>query len=215
MRVVGLGAGGHAKVVVDILRLDGRYELVGFLDPRDELRGGSAYGLPVLGDDDLLPQLARDGVTHAFVGLGSSGDLRPRRRVYELARAQGVEPVDAVHPTAVVSSSAELGRGVTLMASAIVNAAARLGENVVVNTGAIVEHDCVLGDHVHVATGARLGGAVVVGDGTHIGLGALVNQSVRIGSGSIVGAGAVVVEDVEDGVIVAGVPARMLRRVDP
>jgi sugar O-acyltransferase (sialic acid O-acetyltransferase NeuD family) len=214
LRVVGLGAGGHAKAVVDILRLDGRYEIVGLLDPRADLRGGSAYGLSVLGDDDRLPELARDGVGHAFIGLGSSGDLRPRRALYELARAHGLEVVDAVHPKATVSPSATFGRGVTLMAGAIVNPDARLGANVIVNTGAIVEHDCVLGDHAHVATGARLGGGVEVGSGTHIGLGASVNQGIRVGRSSIIGAGAVVVDDVGDLVVVAGVPARVLRRVE-
>lgn len=213
-KVIGLGAGGHAKVVMDILRRDGRYEVVGLLDPHTELYGTSVLDAPVLGGDELIPELVRDGVRHAFIGLGSSGDLRPRRRLYELARSHELDIVDAVHPAAVVSSSAELGPGVTLMAGAIVNAGARLGENVVVNTGAILEHDCVLGNHVHVASGAVLGGGVDVGDGTHVGLGARVNQSVRIGRGSIVGAGAVVVDDVEDHVVVTGVPARVLRRLE-
>jgi UDP-perosamine 4-acetyltransferase len=213
-RVIGLGAGGHAKVVMDILRHDGRYEIVGLLDPRPELRDSSVLGVAVLGGDDLVPQLTADGVTHAFIGLGSSGDTAPRRRLYEFARESALDVVQAIHPAAVVAESAQLGPGATVMAGAIVNADAVLGQNVVVNTGAIVEHDCVVGDHVHVATGARLGGDVEIGAGTHVGLGASVNQSVRIGAGSIVGAGAVVVDNVEDGVVVAGVPARVLRRVE-
>lgn len=213
-RIVGLGAGGHARVVMDILQLLDT-NVHALLDPDPTLHGRSVLGVPVVGGDDLLPSLVEDGYRLAFIGLGSSGDTGPRSRLYQLVRSHGLDVVDAVHPEACISLSASLGPGVTVMAGAIVNAAARLGENVIVNTGAIVEHDCVLGDHVHIATGATLGGGVVVGEGTHVGLGASVSPGVKIGHNSIVGAGAVVVDDVEDLVVVAGVPARVLRRHEP
>jgi len=212
--VVGLGAGGHAKVVLDILRLESRWNVVGLLDPNPELRGASVDGVEVLGGDSLLSDLLGRGIHHAFVGVGSAGDLRPRQGLYELARSAGLVVVDAIHPSAVVASSARIGPGVTLAARAIVNPGAVLGENVLVNTGAIVEHDCTIGDHAHIATSAALGGGVEVGDGSHVGIGASVRQEIRIGRGSIVGAGAVVIDDVPDGVIVAGVPASLLRIMD-
>lgn len=214
MRVLGLGAGGHAKVVIEILRATG-WEVVGLLDPRQELWGAAVLGVPVLGGDDLLAAQRAAGVTHAFVGLGSAADPRPRRRLYELGLTEGFTIAAAVHPAAIVSGSAEVGAGVTLMANAVVNAAARLGENTVVNSGAIIEHDCVIGSHSHVASGARLAGGVVLGEGVHVGLGACVNEGVQIGAGSVVGSGAVVVTDVQPGLVVAGVPARVLCEVDP
>ena len=211
-RVVGIGAGGHAKVVIDTLRLLGCYELVGLLDSNRELWNTDVLGVPVLGDDDMLPQLWEQEVRHAFIGLGGAGDTEPRRRVYCMARECGMTIVKAIHPSAVVASSAEIGHGPTILANAVVNADARLGENITINTGAIVEHECVIGDHVHVATGARLGGGVIVGNGSHIGLGASVRQDITIGENAIVGAGAVVVKDVPDGVVVVGVPARILAK---
>lgn len=212
VRVIGLGAGGHARVVLETLAAVGAYEIVGFLDPREELAGTSVHGVPVLGDDGLLGRQYDDGVTHAFIGLGGSGQTAPRRRLYELARTHGYEIVPAVHPHAVVSPWAQVGAGPTILAAAVVNADAVLGEDVIVNTGAIVEHDCRIGDHVHLASGSRLASGVTVGDGAHVGLGASVIQGLRVGAGSIVGAGAVVVRDVDAGVVVAGVPARVLRR---
>lgn len=212
VQVVGLGAGGHAKVVIEILRLEGEYQLVGLLDPKPDLRNELIACVPVMGGDEQLSKLKERGVEFFFVGLGSVSDMKPRRRLYEFALDQGLQPVAAIHPSAVVSASATLGMGPTIMATAVINASARLGDNVIINTGAIVEHDCVVGNHVHIATGARLSGGVIVGDETHIGAGAVVRHCMRIGTGSLVGAGAVVVEDVPDGQIVVGNPARLWER---
>jgi UDP-perosamine 4-acetyltransferase len=214
IRVVGLGAGGHAKVVIEILRLMGGYELVGLLDPKRELWGTGILGIRVLGDDNLLPELYNQGVHHAFIGLGTTGDTRPRRRLYEKVHRQGFQVVQAIHPQAVIAPSVEIGHGPTIMAGAVINAAARLGDNVIVNSGAIIEHDCAIGDHVHIATGARLASTVYVSEGAHIGLSASIRQCIHIGRNAIVGAGAVVVDDVPDSVVVVGVPARTLRRVE-
>lgn len=213
-RVVGLGAGGHAKVVLEILQLMGGYEFVGLLDPKHELWNTKVLRVPVLGDDELLSKLYDQGVRHAFIGLGTVGDTRPRRQLYEKARAQSFQIVQAIHPQAILSPSVEIGHGPTIMAGAVINANARLGDNVIVNTGAIIEHDCTIGDHVHIATGARLASTVHVDGGSHIGLGASVRQCIRIGRNAIVGAGAIVIENVPDNVVVVGVPARTMRQVD-
>ena len=161
----------------------------------------------------MLPELHRQHIRHAFIGLGGAADTSPRRRLYGQAQDHGFEIVSAVHPQATISPSAEIGLGFTILAGAVVNASACLGVNVIVNSGAIVEHDCQVGDHVHVATGSRLCSTVRVGSGAHIGAGATVRQSISIGEGAIVGAGAVVVKDVEPWTVVVGVPARLHRQL--
>lgn len=211
--LLGLGAGGHAKVMVEILRQMPEYELVGLLDFNADRHGQTVHGVPVLGDDDLLPDLVNKGINHFFIGLGGTGNTLPRRRLYELAASHGMKPVDAIHPSAIVSEWAAYGPGVTLCAGGIVGADARLGRNVMVNTGAVVEHDCVVGDHVHIASRATLASTVSVGEDAHIGAGSTVRQCIRIGRGAIVGAGAVVVKDVPANAVVAGVPAEILRVV--
>lgn len=208
---VGLGAGGHAKVMIEILQQQPEYKLVGLLDPGPELQGKRLLGVPVVGADDALPALIDDGVTHFFVGLGGTGNVLPRKRLYEMGCGFGLTPADAIHPRAIVSPSATLGAGVVICAGAIIGAEAHLGKDVMVNTGAIVEHDCRIGDHVHIATGAQLASTVLVASDAHVGAGATVRQCIQIGRQAIVGAGSVVVKDVLPETVVVGVPARVLR----
>lgn len=210
--LVGLGAGGHSKVVIEILNLLGQYEIFGLLDRDPELAGKKIQGVEILGDDSLLHQLAEQGIKFFFVGLGSTGSAKPRRILFEKAREFNLEPVDVIHPRSVISTSAHVGRGTQIMANAVVNPSADIGINNIINTGAIVEHDCILGDHVHVATGARLASSVKVGNMAHIGAGATVRQLINIGEGAVVGAGAVVVKDVPTGHTVVGNPARRLEK---
>jgi UDP-perosamine 4-acetyltransferase len=210
-RVVGLGAGGHAAVVVDILRASGN-DVIGLLDPDTSLKGASVEGAPVLGGDELLAQLRDRDVEGFFVGVGSTGNAAARRRLYTLGREAGLVPIAAVHPGAVVAGSATLAAGVTVMAGAVINPRARLGENAIVNTAAVVDHDCIIGDHAHVAPGAVLGGGVVLGEAAHVGIGAVVREQCAIGAAAVVGAGAVVISDVPGGLTVVGIPARVLSR---
>jgi UDP-perosamine 4-acetyltransferase len=213
MKVVGIGAGGHAKVVIEILRSAPQHEIVGLVDQDASLWHTSVLGVKVLGDDNILPELKREGVAGIFIGLGGVADTRLRQRLYEHAVGLGFTVVEAIHRGACVSPSATLGNGVTVMCNAIVGADAHLGNNVIVNSGAIVEHDCVIGDHVHIAPGAKLSGGVVVDIGAHVGIGAVVLQQRRIGANAIVGGGAVVIKDVPAQATVVGVPAKeMVKR---
>lgn len=210
--MLGLGAGGHGRVVLETLRLTGDVEVVGWLDPREDLWGTSVLGVPVLGGDDELEPQYHGGVRHVFIGLAGASDTAPRRRLYELARKRGCEVVSVLHPAAAVSPSATIGRGAQVLAAAVVGTGAAVGENAIVNTGAIIDHDCRIGAHAHVATGARLAGGVTVGPSALVGAGSTLIQGVAVGAGAIVGAGAVVLHDVEAGGVVAGVPARPLER---
>lgn len=212
MLIVGLGAGGHAKVVMEILKAYPDCQVVGLLDPKHELHGQKVLGVPILGGDDELPRLRDQGVRYFFIGLGSTSDLKPRRRLYEFAQSSGLTPVSAIHPSAIISPSVTVGIGTTIMANAVINAGAQIGEDVIVNTGVIIEHDCVIGNHVHIATGASLAGGVWVGDNVHVGQGAVIRQATSIGTGAVIGAGAVLVADVSENQVMVGNPARPLAK---
>lgn len=206
-----LGGGGHARVLIDSLQMGGIAIPYAVLDPDHRRQGQALFGVPILGDDSLLPELVSQGVNCFAVGLGSTGDTRPRQRLFELGLSYLLKPLTIVHPASVCSKWANVGMGSQLLAGSVINAGATLGTNVVVNTGAVIEHDCIIDNHVHIATGAQLASTVHVGEGSHIGIGSSVRQCVQIGRNVIVGAGTVVIKDVPDNVVVVGVPARVLR----
>lgn len=208
VKVVGIGAGGHAAVLIEAILAAGAAEIVGLLDADPNRHGSHVLGIPVLGNDELLPKLRDAGVTHFFNGIGSVRNTSLRERVFENALRIGLQPLDVIHPTATISPSASLGPGVTILARAVVGTRAKLGQNVLVNTAALVEHDCEIGDHVHIASGAILTGAVRLGRGVHVGAGAVVLQGLRVGNTSVIGAGAVVVRNLEPSMTVVGVPAK-------
>jgi len=208
---VVVGAGGHARVVADIIRLSERYIIIGYLDDVHPERHGSAWnGATILGGLDQLEGLSAAGVRAAFVAVGD-GDAR--LRLAARLRSVGFEVPVLAHPSAVAAKDVTIGAGTVLAAGAIVNPGARLGADVIVNTAASVDHDCVIDDGVHVACGARLAGQVQVGRASWIGIGAIVKERVRIGTGTLVGAGALVLDDLPDGVVAYGAPARIIRHV--
>ena len=208
MQLAIVGAGGHGKVVLDILRAAGRYEPVGFVDADARLAGTKVGGLPVLGGTNVLPKLRQQRVRHAIIAIG---DNRTRQRYAALLESEGFELAGAVHPTAFVSPSARLGKNVVVGPHASVITEARVGDSAIVNTGAIIEHECEVGEAVHVAPGACLAGRVRVGAFAFIGIGAQVIPCISVGDGVTVGGGAVVIEDVPAGATVVGVPARVVK----
>jgi sugar O-acyltransferase (sialic acid O-acetyltransferase NeuD family) len=191
--VVIIGAGGHARVLLDALQLSAR-KILGFIDPAFAKGAQGPGGLPLLGGDEVLKDLSMSQV-QLVNGIGSVGPTTSRDAVYRRGKAAGFTFAQVVHPSAVVSSSAHLGEGAQLMAGCIVQTGAVIGANSIVNTRASVDHDCRIGETVHIAPGATLSGDVRVGDRTHIGTGAVVIQGISIGADSLVAAGAVVYRD--------------------
>jgi acetyltransferase EpsM len=204
------GAGGHGKVVADLVRTCGD-EVAGFveLDPaKIGLRAEPGGGHVVLEQGDLLKRLRRHGsLPFGIDALALAiGDNRQRQR--SLGRLGECHVPPLVHPSAVVSTGAVLGRGTVVCPGAMINSDARIGEAVIVNTRAVIEHDCRVADAAHVSPGAVLAGGVEVGERSWIGAGATVIQGVVIGPDATVGAGAVVLRDVPGSTVVVGVPAR-------
>lgn len=207
-KLVILGAGSHARVVLDALRALGRGDdILGMIEvDADRKRWGKRLdGCLVLGGMDRLRLAKRAGVEEVVLGYGAN---LKRETLLKAAKKAGLALPPIVHPDASVSPRAMLGEGTVVLARAVVVTGARLGAGTIVNTGATVDHDVRLGRSAHVAPGAHLAGTVRVGDRAWIGLGSCVKEGIRIGADAVVGAGAAVVRNVPKGLIVVGVPAR-------
>lgn len=205
-QIIVVGDGGHARVVIEILEESREFQIAGCTSA---VRGNTeVLGIPVLGDDSILPRLYESGLRRAFIALG---DNRARlNKTRELAE-MGFMLVNAISTHAAVSRRAVLGCGVAVMPGAVVNVLSRVGNGAIVNTGAIVDHDCQLGAFCHVGPGSSLAGRVSVAEGAFLGTGVHVIPGVSIGAWAIVGAGAAVVRDVPASVTAAGVPAAIIK----
>jgi UDP-perosamine 4-acetyltransferase len=210
MDIIIIGAGGHGRVVLEILRAAGKYRAIGFLDSDPSLAGTEVAGLPVFGPVNQMGKLRHQKIKAAIVAIG---DNRTRRSYARLLDDQGMELINAIHPSACISPSAKIGHNVVIAPGAIVTTEATIADSVILNTGCCVDHECEIGEAVHICPTAALAGRVRVGAGAFIGLGAKIIQCMSIGEDATIGAGAVVIRDVPAGATVVGVPARIIQAI--
>ncbi len=204
-----LGAGGHARVLIDCLRVLG-IPIKGILDADKGLHGKKLDGVKILGGDSYAFRLNKrtDRLINA---IGSTDSMELRSRIWWLFKNDlkngGWKFSGLVHPSAVIAKGVRIGEGVQIMAGAIVNAGASIEDNSIINTGAIIEHDVVIGHSCHIGPGAVICGAASIEERTHVGCGAVIIQQRHIGQACTIAAGAVVTKNVYQGVRVAGIPA--------
>jgi sugar O-acyltransferase (sialic acid O-acetyltransferase NeuD family) len=204
-KVLIYGAGGHGKVVLDIL-LECGMNVLGFLDDDKNKIGQSINGFKIFGDRLFLA-----GNRKVNIALGI-GDNKIREAVYRKVNAMRLPIISAIHPCAIISMNTQIGEGVVIMPGVVINTGTVLENGVVVNTGATIDHDCHLGRFCQIWPGAHLAGTVKVGQFSYIGTGVSVIQNINIGKNAVIGAGAAVISKIPDNVTVVGVPARVIKK---
>lgn len=210
IKAIGLGAGGHCKVIIEMLQMQENVDVVGLLIPDD---GTSMFqGVPILGDDDWIENALSLGITHFFIGVGTVRATPKRAKLFELGLSAGLIPLNVIHPNVVIAQSVKMGRGVTIMCGTILDTEVIIGDNVIMNVGAIVCHETVIGNHTHVSGRTVVSGGCTVGENCLIGIGACVINGINIGHNVTVGAGSVVIRDVPDHLTVVGVPAKPIQK---
>lgn len=203
-RLVIVGAGGHARMCVEILLERDDLHVVGAVSA--DGTGVPDLGVPIIGTHDELSNITESEDARAV--CVAIGDNVVRQAIAEELTQSGHLATLAVSASAVVSPTARLGAGCQVMPAAVITAMARIGPGTIVNTNASVDHDARIGAYVHIAPGVALGGGVTIGDRTLVGLGSRVLPGITIGADVTIGAGAVVIDDIPDGLTVVGVPAR-------
>ena len=209
--IVLIGGGQHCGVVLYNIREQGLYCPVGVLEGDCSKIGQVVHGLTVLGgyDPESLKRIENEYNTKKFII--SFGSMKYRKKVFEYMVKQGWEPVNVIHPNAVVSPDAKIGKGVLIECGCLITPGPVIGDNVVVNTGSQVNHDNIVEDHVYIASGVILSGGVTIGANTLLDDGVIVTLGRKVGENCLIGAGAVVTKDIEAGVVCYGNPARVIR----
>lgn len=203
--VVIIGAGGHAKVIADIIDKS-KDIVVGFLDDNktkgDIIIKEKQYRVIGKIDDCTKIQLKYPEMEFVI----AIGNNKVRKQIAE--RYENLKFYTAIHPSGQIALDVEIGEGTVIMANTSINTSAKIRRHCIINTGAIVEHDNILEDYVHVSPNATLCGTVQIGELTHIGAGTTVRNNISICHDCIIGAGSVVVKNINEPGTYIGIPAR-------
>ena len=200
-----IGYSGHAHTGVDILIACG-YQVTTYCD--NTLKEQNPFNLVYLGSE-MDPQVLKKLKQYDyFIGVGNNNMLR--RKIYEAVSPILGEPVNAIHPSAVISPSVKLKFGHFISANVSINAVTELGLTAVCNTGCVIEHGCIIGDFTFIAPGAVLCGDVTIGENTFVGANSVIKQGVVVGKNVTIGAGSVILNDIPDNATVVGNPGRII-----
>lgn len=204
-KIIVLGSGGHAKVVIDTLQ-QLNTDIIGIATLSNE---SSFMGIPIIGNDDDVLRYPPDEIL-LVNGIGSIGDVGLRKKVFLKFKNQGYSFYTMIHPSAMLSPTVTLGEGVQIMAGSVVQTDVQISDNVLLNTRTSIDHECQIGSHSHIAPGCTLSGQVLVEEEVHLGTGTTVIQQINIGKGVLAGAGSVIIQDIPSYQKVYGVPAKVI-----
>ena len=207
--VLVVGGGGHAKVVLDILRSGNEWLPCAVIDDDPAKWGKELGGVLVEGGMSVARDIAlKYGCRHFIVAVGHNAT---RVSLGTSLEASGLLPLIAIHASAILSPSVTVGSGTVVMAGVCINADTVIGPYSIINTRAAIDHDCVIGEGVHIAPGVSICGGVSIGALSLLGAGSTVIPGCRIGDGVTIGAAAAVVTDLSPRVVAVGVPARIIK----
>ena len=208
-KIILIGGGGHCKVVISILKKLDNFEIAGIAD--NYKAETLISGIKIMGTDDDLKDIYKNGIHYALITVGSIKDNTKRYRLFNMAREIGYKFPVIISPEAIVDESVKIDEDTVVMPGSIINIDSFIGKNCIINTGAIIEHDCEIGDYCHIAPGVHISGAVNIGELSFIGIGATIIQGIKIGKNVTIGAGSVILKDIPDNVIAVGNPAEIIK----
>ncbi len=184
--VIILGAGGHARVLIDTLQLN-KADIIGITAPKRS----NPYNLRYLGDDNAILTYAYNDVL-LVNGIGSLPGNNRRQEVFNQFHALGYQFCSVIHPSAIIASNVKIAEGVQIMAGTTIQTGTEIGQNTIVNTGANIDHDCQIGEEVHIAPGSTLCGDITIGNRVHIGCGTTIIQNISIENDMTLAAGSLI-----------------------
>ena len=213
MKIIIVGAGQNGTQVYHILKHNPTIQIAGFLDDNKNKRGTIHCGKPVLGEIMLLSQIRKEyGITGGIVAIGNN---YLRMQYTEKLKNEGLNIINAIHPSAVIDDTAVLEEGVIIEMGVMIHPEAYIGRCVFVGGSTVIAHHCKVGDSVLLGGGVIFGGQVSIGEYSLIGVGSVLQPGISIGKNVTLGIGSAVVKNLPDNVVALGIPAKVIRNVDP
>jgi len=188
--IILIGGGGHCKAVIDVVELEGLFNIIGIID-KPEMLGKEVLGYPIIGDDSKLINLTKS-CKNALITIGQVSSPSSRIKLFDTLLKLKFKLPAIISPRAYVSKHSNIGIGSVIMHDAIVSAGVVIGDNCIINTKSIVEHGSSIGNHCHISTNAVINGEVIIGDGSFIGSGAITKEGITINSNTFAKAGSVI-----------------------
>jgi len=207
-KIVIIGGGGHAKVIISILKKIDKYEIVGYTDLENK---GKILGIKYLGNDNILHELHKKKVKNAVIGLGQIKSTNHRRRLSQMVKEIGFDTPNIVSPDSIINEDVVIAEGTVVMDGAIINSGSIIGKYSILNTRCSIDHDCKIGDFTHIAPGTTLSGEVTIGNNVLIGTGSNIIQQVSICDNTIIAAGSTIFETILKKGIYGGNPAKFIK----
>lgn len=206
--IVIIGGGGHAKVLINIIKKNNNFSIIGYLDFIDN---GKILSVGYLGKDEIIEQLIKNGLKNITFGIGKINSSNTRENIIKNFINYNIKFPKIISNSAIINEDVEVGKGVQILDGVIINSGSFLSDFCIVNTHATLEHDCFIGKYTHIAPGVTISGGVKIGDSVLIGTGATIIQGIKICNNAIIGAGSVVVKDITEEGTYVGNPCRKLK----
>jgi len=207
--IILVGGGGHCKSCIDVIESENRFKIKGIIDLPDEF-GKTTLGYKVIGNDDDLPALAKEGFNF-LITLGHMGKSGRRKELFKIIEDNGGKLPTIRSPRSHISKHATIGKGTIIMHHVIVNADVKIGENCIINSKALIEHDVRIGDNCHISTDANINGNCMIEDSCFIGSGSTVRNGIEIVNNSFVGIGSLVIKSILEKGLYFGNPVKKIK----
>lgn len=208
--VVIVGSSGHASVIVDIINVEGKYNIVGFIDDFRKV-GDTTLEIPVLGSSKDLPNLIKKYTLNGIII--AIGDNFIRKKVTSEIKiiSPNLNFINCIHPSAIISKNVVIREGTVVMAGSIINPSVIIGAFCILNTNSSIDHDSEMLDFSSLAPNVSTGGGCSIGELSSIGIGSTLKHGIKIGNNTVIGAGSLVLKDIENNVVSYGVPTKIIR----
>lgn len=208
-KIIIIGGGGHAKVLISIIKKLKQYNILGYTDINNN---GPILGIKYLGNDEILKNIIKTNPDcNAIIGIGQIDLNNKRELIFNKIQKMGFKIPAIISPQAIINEDVNLGVGTMVFDGVIINSGSKIGKNCILNTRSLIEHDCLIANNVFIGPNAVLGGKVNIDNNSFVGANATVIQNLSIPSSCLIGAGSVVINSIKKSGIYVGNPIKQIK----